>query len=131
MNKTKWLFSCLMVGSLLQATCAFSSQANLKSVVTEGMGKDSHSAIQDAVKNALINVAGTFIDVDISIEQHKKIQDGLAEQTKNIRKEITEYSQGTVQSVDVINVNCAADGLCRATTKVFVRLDDLAVYVKK
>ena len=91
MNKTKWLFSCLMVGSLLQATCAFSSQANLKSVVTEGMGKDSHSAIQDAVKNALINVAGTFIDVDISIEQHKKIQDGLAEQTKNIRKEITEY----------------------------------------
>jgi hypothetical protein len=99
-------------------------------VVAEGLGRDIESAVQMAAEAALTEVVGSFIDSDKRIEKRKQIKDGIKTQTKTITSKISEYSQGSIQRLDVLEVE-DDDGLTRVTAKVTVRIEDFKHYIKE
>jgi len=99
-------------------------------VIAEGLGKDIESAVQMAAEAALTEVVGSFIDSDKRIERRKEIRDGIKTQTKSITSKISEYSQGSIQRLDVLDVE-DDDGLIRVTAKVTVRIEDFKHYIKE
>ena len=99
-------------------------------VITEGLGKDIERAVQMAAEAALTQVVGSFIDSDKLIEKRKEIKDGIKTQTKSISSKLSEYSQGSIERLDVIEVE-EEDGLTRVTAKVTVRIEDFKHYIKE
>ena len=102
----------------------------IQTVVADGFGIDLQSAQQNAAQNALTDVVGSFIDVTNLLEKRTEIRDGIRNQTTNIKKDIKEYSQGTIQKIEILAV--ANEGtLTKVTAKVSVRIDDFRAYIKK
>ena len=127
-------FASLTIGFLftLIPVISESSPDNLeiKTVVSDGMGTDVPSAAQNAAQNALINVVGSFIDATNLLEKRVEIQEGVRRQTSRIDTNIKEYSQGSIQGFEIINVSEQA-GLTKVTAKVSVRVEDFKTYIKK
>lgn len=101
----------------------------VKEVVAEGIGKDVAEASQNAAQNALRSVVGSFIDSNTMIERRVQIQDGIVRQTKNLSRDIKEYSQGVIQRFEVVDVQQGP--LVRVTARVAVRIEDFRVYIQK
>ena len=99
-------------------------------VITEGLGKDIERAVQMAAEAALTQVVGSFIDSDKLIEKRKEIKGLIKTQTKSISSKLSEYSQGSIERLDVIEVE-EEDGLTRVTAKVTVRIEDFKHYIKE
>jgi|LWDU01.1.fsa_nt_gi hypothetical protein len=99
-------------------------------VVTDGMGKNVESATQRAAEAALIQVVGSFIDSTEMIEKRKEIRNGVKKQTKKISSKISEYSQGMIQSIEILDVS-DDDGFTRVTAKFSVRIEDFKYYIKQ
>lgn len=99
-------------------------------VVTDGMGKNVESATQRAAEAALIQVVGGFIDSTEMIEKRKEIRNGVKKQTKKISSKISEYSQGMIQSIEILDVS-DDDGFTRVTAKFSVRIEDFKYYIKQ
>ena len=97
-------------------------------VIAEGLGKDIESAVQMAAEAALTQVVGSFIDSSKLIEKRKEIRDGIKTRTKTITSKLSEYSQGSIQRLDVLEVE-DDDGLTRVTAKVTVRIEDFKHYI--
>lgn len=102
----------------------------VQTVLAEGMGSTIESAVQNAAENALKQVVGTFVDTNTQIERRTQISEGLRSETRNIRRDMREYSQGSIQGFEVLE-NRMDGGIHRVTAKVAVRVDDFKVYVKK
>lgn len=120
--------ACMTLCFLLAS--ALCSAQEIRTVVAEGVGSDPQSAAQDAAQNALTNVVGSFIDADKQLEKRTEIRDGIRSQTTQIRTDIKEYSQGSIQSLDIVETK--KDGLFyRVTAKVGVRIAEFQAYVKK
>ena len=102
----------------------------VQTVVAEGMGSTIESAVQNAAENALKQVVGTFVDTNTQIERRTQISEGLRSETRNIRRDMREYSQGSIQGFEVLD-NRMDGAIHRVTAKVAVRVDDFKVYVKK
>ncbi len=122
-----FMFSVLSIGSYAQETMT---------VVSEGMGSDVESAIQNAAETALIQVVGSFIDSSKAVEKYEEIRNGVRTKTKNITvKKISEYSQGVIHSIEVLSVEKIKKGettlYFRATAKVTVRMEDFKNYIKQ
>ena len=115
------VFLILSIGSHAQETMT---------VLTDGVGKDVESATQRAAEAALTQVVGSFIDSTKMIEKRKEIRDGVKKQTKKISSKISEYSQGMIQSIEVLEVS-DDDGFTRVTAKVSVRIEDFKNYIKQ
>ena len=60
-----FMFSVLSIGSYAQETMT---------VVSEGVGSDVESAIQNAAETALIQVVGSFIDSSKAFEKYEEIK---------------------------------------------------------
>jgi hypothetical protein len=99
-------------------------------VMSSGVGKDIESAIQNAAEAALTQVVGSFIDSNKIIEKRKEIKNGIKTQTKKVSSKVSQYSQGSIQSLDIIDVE-EKEGLTYATVKVSVRIEDFEKYIKK
>ena len=99
-------------------------------VISEGIGKDIESAAQRAAEAALTQVVGSFIDSDKLIEKRREIRDGIKTQSKSITSKISEYSQGSIQRLDILDVE-EDDGFTRVTAKVTVRIEDFKHYIKE
>jgi len=99
-------------------------------VITEGIGRDVESAVQRGAEAALTQVVGSFVDSNKLIEKRKEIRNGIKTQTKSISSKISEYSQGSIERLDVLDVT-EEDGLTRVTTKVTVRIEDFKHYIKE
>jgi hypothetical protein len=99
-------------------------------VITQGIGKDVESAVQRGAEAALIQVVGSFIDSEKLIKKRKEIRNGIRTRTKSISSKISEYSQGSIERLDVLEV-AQEDGLTRVTTKVIVRIEDFKRYIKE
>ena len=121
----KALFCCVLFFVALPAQAEETA-----TVITEGLGKDIERAVQMAAEAALTQVVGSFIDSDKVIEKRKEIKDGIKTQTKSITSKISEYSQGSIQRLDVLEVE-EDDGLTRVTAKVTVRIEDFKHYFKE
>lgn len=102
----------------------------IQTVVADGFGVDFQTAQQNAAQNALTNVVGSFIDATNLLEKRAEIREGIRSQTTNIKKDIKEYSQGTIQKIEVVEVG-SEGALTRVTAKVSVRIDDFRAYIKK
>ena len=98
-------------------------------VITQGIGKDVESATQRAAEAALIQVVGSFVDTNKLIEKRKEIRNGIRTQTKSISSKLSEYSQGSIKNLDVLEV-AQEDGLTRVTAKITVRIEDFKRYIK-
>jgi len=86
--------------------------------------------VQMAAEAALTQVVGSFIDSDKLIEKRKEIKGLIKTQTKSISSKLSEYSQGSIERLDVIEVE-EEDGLTRVTAKVTVRIEDFKHYIKE
>jgi hypothetical protein len=115
---------------MAQSTGATSDGRTVQTVVAEGVGSDVESASKNAAENALKQVVGTFIDADQQIQKRSEISQGIRSEAKSIQSNMREYSQGTIQSFEVIG--SSSDGpLVRVEAKVGVRVDDFKAYIKK
>ena len=99
-------------------------------VMSSGVGKDIESAIQNAAEAALTQVVGSFIDTNKLIEKRKEIKNGIKTQSKKVSSKVSQYSQGSIQSLDIIDVE-EKEGLTYVTVKVSVRIEDFEKYMKK
>ena len=105
-------------------------QPKIQTVVVEGVGIDVQGAAQNAAQNALTNVVGSLIDTTNMVEKRTQITDGIRTQTKDIKSSIKEYSQGSIQSFEILDTKNDS-GLFRVTAKVSIRIEDFRAYIKK
>jgi len=127
--RTTFTFSFRVALGILIATGVSIAQ-EIRTVVADGLGSNPQSAAQDAAQNALTNVVGSFIDANKQLEKRTEIRDGIRSQTTQIRSDIKEYSQGSIQSFEIVETK--HDGpLFRVTAKVGVRVAEFRAYVKK
>lgn len=102
----------------------------LRTVVSEGFGRDVADASQHAARSALTNVVGSFIDANTMIQKRTEIESAVRTQTTKIDRNIREYSQGVIQSFEVVAIS-ESSGLTKVTAKVTVRIEDFRVYIKE
>ncbi|MFM1976192.1 MAG: hypothetical protein RL145_1038, partial [Pseudomonadota bacterium] len=102
----------------------------IRTVTAIGIGLDVNEAAQNAAQNALSEVVGTFIDASTSLEKRTRIEDGIKTQTKQLRTDIREYSQGYVQSFSIQKIE-KVSGFVQITAVVSIRVDDFKAYVLK
>ena len=115
---------------VIAAPTAAPAPNGIQTVVSEGLGTDVPSAAQNAAQNALTNVVGSFMDSNKMLEKRVEIQDGVRSQTSRIDTNIKEYSQGSIQHFEVLQVSEQA-GLTKVTAKVSVRIEDFKAFIKQ
>jgi len=101
-NVRKNISGLNLIGSALIAATLCCAQ-EIKTVIAEGVGSDPQSAAQNAAQNALTNVVGSFIDADKQLEKRTEIANGIRTQTTQIKSSIRDYSQGSIQSFEIVN----------------------------
>lgn len=126
------LFGYVLVSAVVTPTPSHSGETSppLKTIEAEGIGSDPATAVQDAARNALTNVVGSFIDATKLSEKRNKIEDGIKSQTTQIRTDIKDYSQGSIQSFEILK-SFKENGLTHVVARVTVRMEDFKAYVKK
>ncbi|MDA9700251.1 hypothetical protein N9V02_00165 [Prochlorococcus sp. AH-736-L23] len=102
----------------------------VKTVIANGYGINIDDAAQNAAKNALTNVVGKFIDAETKLSKKVEIENGLVNQSKNIDRNIREYSQGSISYFEIIEIN-NIDGIFNLTARVDVKVDDFISYIKQ
>jgi hypothetical protein len=122
--------SGLRIISIVLLTSCLCAAQEVRTVVAEGVGSNPQNAAQDAAQNALTNVVGSFIDANKQLEKRTEIRDGIRSQTTQIRSDVKEYSQGSIQTFEIVETK--QDGpLFRVTAKVGVKVAEFRAYVKK
>lgn len=114
----------------IMAYATDSSGLKSQNIIAEGVGSTVESAAQNAAENALKQVVGTFIDAKKQLDKHTEISNGIRNETKNIKTNIKEYSQGTIKGFKVIDSKVESS-LTRVTAEVVVRIDDFHAYIRK
>ena len=101
----------------------------IKTVIASGYGLTIEAASQNAAKNALTEVIGSFIDTETIIKEKTKINNGILEQSNIIKEEISDYSQGSIKYFEILNIE-KNDSIYNVTARVDVRVDDFKKYIK-
>lgn len=109
---------------------AVSDDRKLATVVADGIGTDVESAIQRAAEAALTQVVGSFMDVNKVIKKRKEIRDGIRTKTKSITAKTREYSQGSIQNIEILDQEKDGDFI-RVSAKFVVRIEEFKVFVEK
>ena len=86
--------------------------------------------ITDFAQNALTEVVGSFIDSETLIKKQKEIRDGVISKTKSIKKDIKDYSQGSIKYFEILNIK-QNGSIYNVTARVDVRVEDFKAYIKK
>ena len=116
-------FTRVLAALLLCVATAGFADEDIATVVVEGIGKDVESATRQAAEAALTQVVDSFVDSSKMVERHKEIEDGIRTQSRRISSRISEYSQGSIRKIDVLNVEDSG-GLVRVSARVNVRIED-------
>ena len=125
-TKNSILFMLLIGLVIASAQLAAQERAT---AVADGYGETIDKAVQNSAKNALIQLAGTFIDVETSIESRREIRGAIEETYKSFSERSSEYSQGSVESLEVLSTE--QDGATYiVTSKVTVRLETFKNYIR-
>ena len=67
------------------------SNNKVKTVITKGFGSTVDEASQNALKNALKQVVGSFIDSETLFSKKKEITNGIVELSKTVKKDMQDY----------------------------------------
>ena len=78
------------------------SNNNVKTVITKGFGSTVDEASQNALKNALTTVVGTFIDAETRLEERTTIVNGIISESNNLKENINNYSQGSIKYFEIL-----------------------------
>ena len=105
-------------------------EKEIKTVTANGFGTTLESAAQNAAENALTKVVGSFIDAETQIKKQKEIRDGVISKTKIIKKDIKDYSQGSIKYFEILSIQ-QNGSIFNVTARVDVRIDDFRAYIKK
>tara|TARA_B100000965_G_scaffold321546_1_gene282899 strand:- start:623 stop:1930 length:1308 start_codon:yes stop_codon:yes gene_type:complete len=114
----------------LISNAAGSDEKIIKTVTASGYGTSVDAAAQNAAENALTQVVGSFIDAETQIKKQKEIRDGVISKTKVIKKDIKDYSQGSIKSFEILNVQ-QNGSIYNVTARVDVRVEDFRAYIKE
>ena len=149
--KLVWLFSLLVVTpssianefdvsieekvsslrkSILISNATNSREKSIQTITSNGFGTSIEAAAQNAAENALTQVVGSFIDSETLIKKQKEIRDGVVSKTKSVKKDIKDYSQGSIKYFEILNVN-QNGSIYNVTARVDVRIDDFKAYIKQ
>lgn len=129
MNHKHVLLQCLAALTLFAGPAQAQPDPRIRDVIVQGYGKDVADAAQNAAQNALTQVVGSFIDAEKFLAKRIEIQDGVRKETRDIRTDVREYSQGVIKSFEVVEVK--QEALTVVTARVAVRIDDSRVLVKR
>ena len=116
--------------SVLITNAVGSDEKIIKIVTASGYGTSVDAAAQNAAENALTQVVGSFIDSETLIKKQKEIRDGVISKTKVIKKDIRDYSQGSIKYFEVLNVQ-QNGSIYNVTARVDVRVEDFRAYIKE
>ena len=105
-------------------------EKKIKTITANGFGTSLESAAQNAAENALTQVVGSFIDSETQIKKQKEIRDGVISKTKIIKKDIRDYSQGSIKYFEILNIQ-KNGSIFNVIARVDVRIDDFKAYIKK
>ena len=102
----------------------------VKTVTASGYGVSIEAASKNAAENALTEVVGSFIDSETLIKKQKEIRDGVISKTKSIKKDIKDYSQGSIKYFEILDIK-QNGSIFNVTARVDVRVEDFRAYIKK
>ena len=105
-------------------------EKEIKTVTANGFGTSLQSAAQNAAENALTNVVGSFLDAETQIKKQIEIRDGVKSKIKIIKKDIRDYSQGSIKYFEILNVQ-QNGSIFNVTAQVDVRIEDFRAYIKE
>jgi len=106
------------------------SGKKVKTITASGYGVSIEAASKNAAENALTEVVGSFIDSETLIKKQKEIRDGVISNTKSIKKDIKDYSQGSIKYFEILNIS-QNGSIFNVTARVDVRVEDFKAYIKK
>lgn len=99
-------------------------------VVAEGVGSNVENAVKNAAEQALRQVVGTFVSAQRQSERSVQIIDGIRSETRNLTARMSEYSQGSIQSLQILEQR--QDGpLLRISARIGVRIEDFKAYINQ
>ena len=102
----------------------------IKTVTASGFGNSIEAASQNAAENALTQVVGSFIDAETLIKKRREIREGVISKTKVIKKDIKDYSQGSIKYFEILNIQ-ENGSIFSITARVDVRIEDFRSYIKE
>ena len=107
-----------------------SNGKKIQTVISLGIGVTPQGAAQNALENALTQVVGSFIDTETILAKKTEIRDGVVAKSKELLKKISDYSQGSIKSFEILNT--AQNGsIYNVTARVDVRIEDFRAYIKE
>ena len=106
------------------------SNTNVKTVITKGFGSNVDEASQNALKNALTQVVGSFIDSETLFTKEKEINNGIVQLSKTIKKDTQDYSRGSVKYFEILKIE-ERDGIFIVEAKVEVIEEEFTKFIKK
>ena len=106
------------------------SNDNVKTVITKGYGSTVDEASQNALKNALTTVVGTFIDAETRLEERTTIVDGIISESNNLKENINNYSQGSIKYFEILKTE-KRNGIFIVEAKVEVLKKEFSRFIKK
>ena len=102
----------------------------IQTVIALGIGTSPQGAAQNAAENALTQVVGSFIDAETILTKKTEIRDGVVAKSKELSKKISDYSQGSIKSFEILNTT-QNGSIYNVTARVDVRIDDFRAYIKE
>ena len=106
------------------------SNKKVKTVITKGFGLTVDEASQNALKNALKQVVGSFIDSETLISKKTEINNGIVQLSKTIKKDTQDYSQGSIKYFEILKTE-QKDGIVIIEAKVEVIEGEFSKFIKK
>ena len=104
------------------------SQQDVFYVDVRGYGESLNEARITAARAALSESVGTFIDASISLEEKIQIENDYVQESSVIEKNIFEYSQGVIRSIDVVS-SVETDGVYEIEARVGISKQETMTFV--
>lgn len=118
-------FACIFFTPSLAAQC----NDNCVKVVADGVGSTFDSALTRSAENALMQVVGTFVDAEKSVQKRTQIRGVVKDQSKQIDKRFSSYTQGSIRSLEVLE-STDHGGLFRVSSLVGVEMSEFKAAIR-
>ena len=83
----------------------------------------------NAAENALNQLVGSILTSEVLVTKRTEIRNGIVDQVKAIKKEITDYSQGAIKSINILDMQKKGDVFI-ASIRANVRIEDFTKFIK-
>ena len=116
-----------------EALSSFSSYSSddelIQTVIATGYGSNLNEAVLNGAQDALKQVVGSFIDSETLIKKETVIDKSVINRTKNIKKDITNYSQGSIKHFKLLDTK-KNGSIFVVKARADVRVEDFKEYIK-